>query len=87
MPAACMPRAIQHLHRQHLSLPHSGWCERCKACACRALTAVFAHPERYGPNGVQPRMQTLWQDLRYGIRILRKQPAFAILALPTCPPR
>src|SRR5712692_4439235 len=28
-------------------------------------------------------MQTIWQDLRYGLRGLRRQPAFAILAVLT----
>ena len=57
-------------------------CWYCRQAIRAVLTTTLARRTRTAHAGGDSMMQTLVQDVRYGLRLLRKQPAFTVTAIP-----
>src|SRR3954464_14002282 len=53
-----------------------------RAAYCKLGNATRIREEIYTMNSLGL-LETLWQDLRYGVRLLRRNPTFAIVAILT----
>jgi len=57
--------------------------EAARAAAARALGNVTLQREQARGVWLAPWLESLWQDARYGVRSLRRSPAFSLAALAT----
>jgi len=57
--------------------------EEARRRALVKLGGVTLTKERYREQGGLPMLETLWQDLRFGLRMLQKHPSFSLIAILT----